>query len=133
MRRGDHVSPRPTKLDSSNVRPPHALGAAIEVPFINWRLLSVQVGTGATAPPGAETLTNSAPSVVGPRDDHVYWMSESLERSEYLPTEHGRAGHAAPARDETVQAEVRGCVWQLRLAAASGSCVWQIFFLSFSN
>ena len=28
-------------------------------------------------------LTLSAPSVVGPRDDHVYWMSGSLARSEY--------------------------------------------------
>ena len=35
----------------------HAFGEAIDVPFISWRLLRVQVGTGAMAPPGAETLT----------------------------------------------------------------------------
>jgi len=36
------------------------------------------------APPGADTLTSSAPSAVGPRDDHVYCKSAAiLERSEY--------------------------------------------------
>ena len=36
------------------------------------------------APPGADTLTSSAPSAVGPRDDHVYCRSAAiLERSEY--------------------------------------------------
>ena len=46
--------------------------------------LRVHVGTGAMAPPGADTLTSSAPSAVGPRDDHVYCRSAAiLERSEY--------------------------------------------------
>jgi len=33
---------------------------------------SVQLGTGAMAPPGALSDTPRSPSVVGPRDDQVY-------------------------------------------------------------
>jgi hypothetical protein len=41
---------------------PHALGEAIDVPFISWDPLSVQLGTDAIAPPGALILTPSEPS-----------------------------------------------------------------------
>ena len=43
---------------------PLALGADIEVPFISCFLLSVQLGTDVTAPPGAVTHTPRSPSVL---------------------------------------------------------------------
>ena len=83
-RRLDGAMPRAWQAESSRAMPPQALGAAMDVPFMSWRLLSVHVGTGAMAPPGAETETSSAPSETGPRLLQVYWMSGSaLERSEY--------------------------------------------------
>ena len=83
MRRGETLFPAACIAERRSTIPPHAFGEAIEVPFISWRLFSVQVGTGAIAPPGAETETSSAPSAVGPLDDHVYCMSSSLARKEY--------------------------------------------------
>ena len=75
---GDQVAraghPQITRLAHAERRsamPPHALGAAIEVPFICRLPASVELETGAIAPPGANTSTPSAPSTAGPRDDHV--------------------------------------------------------------
>ena len=53
----------------SNAIPPQADGDAIDVPFMSMRPWSVQVGTGATAPPGALIQTPRSPSAVGPRLD----------------------------------------------------------------
>lgn len=44
--------------------PPQALGEDIEVPFISWVPLSVQLGTAAIAPPGALIFTPKEPSVL---------------------------------------------------------------------
>lgn len=53
----------------SKATPPQAEGDDMEVPFISMRRCRVQVGTGATAPPGALMQTPRSPSVVGPRLD----------------------------------------------------------------
>lgn len=66
--------------------PPQALGEDMEVPFINCVPRKVQLGTEAMAPPGALTLTPSAPSVLGPLEDHVYWLGGSFSLSEYSAT-----------------------------------------------
>ena len=63
--------------------PPQALGEDIEVPFIIMLPCSVQLDTGAIAPPGALKSTPRLPSNVGPRDDQVYWMAGMVSRSEY--------------------------------------------------
>lgn len=44
--------------------PPQALGEDIDVPFISWVPLNVQLGTEAMAPPGALMLTPRAPSAL---------------------------------------------------------------------
>lgn len=41
---------------------PHALGDDMEVPFINWLLWKVHLGTEVTAPPGAVIVTPLSPS-----------------------------------------------------------------------
>lgn len=49
---------------SIRAMPPHALGEDMDVPFISWVPLNVQLGTEAMAPPGALTLTPRAPSAL---------------------------------------------------------------------
>lgn len=66
--------------------PPQAFGEDIDVPFISWVPRSVQLGTDAMAPPGALMLTPRAPSVLGPLDDHVYWLGGSFSLREYSAT-----------------------------------------------
>ena len=58
--------------DRTRAMPPQALGDDMEVPFMSWRTCSVHWGTGAIAPPGADSTTPVAPSGVGPLLDHVY-------------------------------------------------------------
>ena len=53
------------------------------MPFIIILPCSVQLETGAMAPPGAVKSTPRLPSKVGPRDDHVYWIAGIVSRSEY--------------------------------------------------
>ncbi len=72
--------------ESTRAIPPQALGEDMEVPFISCVPRSVQLGTEAMAPPGALMLTPRAPSVLGPRDDHVYWFGGSFSLSEYSAT-----------------------------------------------
>ena len=45
---------------------------AMEVPFMSWLQRRVKCGTEVIAPPGAHTVTPRSPSIVGPRDVHVY-------------------------------------------------------------
>lgn len=66
--------------------PPQALGDDMDVPFISWVPRRVQLGTEAMAPPGALMLTPSAPSVLGPLDDQVYWLGGSFSLREYSAT-----------------------------------------------
>lgn len=72
--------------DSTSAMPPQALGEDMDVPFISWVPRRVQLGTDAMAPPGALMLTPRAPSVLGPRDDHVYWLGGSFSLREYSAT-----------------------------------------------
>lgn len=72
--------------ESTRAIPPQALGEDMEVPFISCVPRSVQLGTEAMAPPGALILTPRAPSVLGPRDDHVYWFGGSFSLREYSAT-----------------------------------------------
>ena len=44
----------------------------MEVPFMSWLQRRVKWGTEVMAPPGAHTVTPRSPSIVGPRDVHVY-------------------------------------------------------------
>mmetsp|Transcript_12972 Transcript_12972/g.36483 ORF Transcript_12972/g.36483 Transcript_12972/m.36483 type:complete len:273 (-) Transcript_12972:619-1437(-) len=94
------VRGRPSALRplSSKAMQPQALGEAMLVPFISCRRCSVQLGTGATAPPGALSTTPRSPSRVGPREDQVYCcpsLSTSLREcpaaarsgETYAPTE----------------------------------------------
>ena len=46
-----------------------------DLPFMSWLLARVQFGTHVIAPPGATIIGPSAPSAVGPHDDHVYEVS----------------------------------------------------------
>lgn len=64
--------------------PPQALGDDIEVPFMSWRTCSVHWGTGAIAPPGADSTTPVAPSGVGPLLDQVYCCPCSRVREHNL-------------------------------------------------
>lgn len=66
--------------------PPQALGEDMEVPFISCVPRNVQLGTEAMAPPGALMLTPRAPSVLGPLEDHVYWLGGSFSLNEYSAT-----------------------------------------------
>lgn len=72
--------------ESMSAMPPHALGEDMDVPFINCVPRNVQLGTEAMAPPGALILTPRAPSVLGPLEDHVYWLGGSFSLSEYSAT-----------------------------------------------
>ena len=72
--------------ERTSAMPPQALGEDMEVPFISWVPRSVQLGTEAMAPPGALMLTPRAPSMLGPRDDQVYWLAGSFSLREYSAT-----------------------------------------------
>ena len=69
---GEEAMPEALRPDSSRATPPQALGLAMEVPFMSMRLCCVHCGTGAIAPPGADSTTPGCPSSVGPRLDQVY-------------------------------------------------------------
>lgn len=68
------VAFQPLALAAERTRatPPQALGEAMEVPFMSWRPCCVHCGTGAMAPPGADSVTPTCPSGAGPLLDHVY-------------------------------------------------------------
>lgn len=69
---GEEESLAALSPDRSKATPPHALGLAMEVPFMSCLACCVHCGTGAMAPPGAESTTPGWPSSVGPRLDQVY-------------------------------------------------------------
>ncbi len=71
MRLADHAMLFAFSPESIKATPPQRLGDDMEVPFICVLPWSSQFGTGASAPPGALKSTPRAPSVVGPREDHV--------------------------------------------------------------
>lgn len=71
-RAGEILRPRALAADRTRATPPHALGEAMEVPFMNCRLSCVHCGTGAIAPPGALRVTPTSPSGVGPLEDQLY-------------------------------------------------------------
>lgn len=56
------------------------------VPFISWLFLNVKLGTLVIAPPGAHTVIPAPPSIVGPRDDHVYVIPGIIFLKEYSAT-----------------------------------------------
>lgn len=72
--------------ERTKAMPPQAFGDDMDVPFISWVPRRVQLGTEAMAPPGALILTPRAPSVLGPRDDQVYWLGGSFSLREYSAT-----------------------------------------------
>lgn len=92
--------------------PPHALGDDMDVPFMSWVPRRVQFGTDAMAPPGALMLTPRAPSVVGPLDDHVYWLGGSFSRSEYSATIMSGVTYA-PTPEKQKPARLEGVFLQL--------------------
>ena len=62
---------------------PQALGEDIDVPFINWFLDNVQLGTLVTAAPGAMMETPKWPSMVGPTEDQVKLVAGKVCEREY--------------------------------------------------
>lgn len=54
---GEYASLAAFSPESRRATPPHALGLAMEVPFISCLLCCVHCGTGAIAPPGADSVT----------------------------------------------------------------------------
>lgn len=65
---------------------PVTWGAAMLVPFMSWLFLNVKLGTLVIAPPGAHTVIPAPPSIIGPRDDHVYDMPGIFSLKEYSAT-----------------------------------------------
>ena len=77
-RRDETRSRHTLQADSTNATQPAQLGDAMDVPFMSCEREWFHAGMGATAPPGAVTQTPACPSDVGPRDDHVYYTTRSV-------------------------------------------------------
>mmetsp|Transcript_6059 Transcript_6059/g.37553 ORF Transcript_6059/g.37553 Transcript_6059/m.37553 type:complete len:226 (-) Transcript_6059:1093-1770(-) len=65
----------------SKAMAPQQHGLLMLVPFMSVRFSRDHRGTGAMAPPGADTSTPTSPSVVGPRELQVYWIPPSFPSS----------------------------------------------------